>query len=105
MLVFFLACTTTAPPAPVADPEPVVPEQTVTVRVPSDCPHIIIDIISAERSDVTVACFGRYSGRTYLQSHEDVAIGVLVDPTRQDRLLVEFVERSKIQSDTVEADR
>lgn len=96
MLAFLLACATAAPPPPPPEPPSVPHGETVTVRVPSDCPHIIVDIVSGETSDVTVACFDRHSGRTHLQNYEAAPIGVAADPTRQDRLLVEFVERSKL---------
>ncbi len=96
MLAFLLACATAAPPPPPPEPPSVPHGETVTVRVPSDCPHIIVDIVSGGTSDVTVACFDRHSGRTHLQNFEAVPIGVIVDPTREDRLVVEFVERHKL---------
>lgn len=100
MLAFLLACVTAAPPAPKTEPVPEPAGETVTVRVPSDCPHIIVDIVSGTTSDVTVACFDRYSGRTHLENHQAVPIGVAADPARKDRLVVEFVPRDKPPSRT-----
>lgn len=90
MLALLLACATATSPAPVPEPVPEPAGETVTLRVPADCPHIIVDIVSGETSDVTVACFDRHSGRTHLENRQAVPIGVAVDPARQDRLVVEF---------------
>lgn len=99
MLVFLFACATSVPtaptsatvPAPVPDP----PGETMTINVPPDCPHVIVDIVSDDTSDVTVACFDRYSGRTYLESYRAMPIGVFADPVRKDKLVIEFWPRDE----------
>lgn len=99
MILLLLACATGAPseaPTTPTTSSPTVTTETLTVRVPSDCPHILVDVISGSTSNVTVACFDQYSTRTYFENYQSVPIGVAADRTLQDRLVVEFSSRDKL---------
>lgn len=95
MLALFLACATVAPPE-VPTPVPATLGETVTVRVPSDCPHVVVDIASERTSDVTVVCFDRNSNQTHLERRQAAPIGVALGEPRQDRLVLEFVARDDL---------
>lgn len=105
MLALLLACATAVPPVPTLAPEPAPdpPGETVTIRVPPDCSHVIVDIVSNDTSDVTVACFDRHSSRTHLASYQAAPIGVSSDSSRRDRLVVEFAPRDVVPAKTTAA--
>lgn len=83
--VLLVACVTATPPvpvpAPVADP---VPAPTITVVVPSNCSHLILDVNSSHESDLMIACFSG-SERTFFKNERGPPLGM---PTGDGRQLV-----------------
>ena len=66
ILVLLAGCANSAPPIapalpPVAEPSPV---STISVTVPSNCAHLILDVDSSAESSLLIACFDG-SNRTF----------------------------------------
>lgn len=103
VLLSFAGCTNSAPPVVSVVP-PAPPERTLTLSVPRDCPHLMVsDILSTEGgSDVTVACFGPYSDRTYLHTAKGPPVGIENESDTPARLIIEFVSRNEIDDPFVE---
>ncbi|MBI4438128.1 hypothetical protein HY631_04220 [Candidatus Uhrbacteria bacterium] len=89
MITLLLSCATAAPP----EASDGISQETLTVRVPIDCPHLIVDVTSQETSDITVACFDNVLGQTHLERFTSTTLGVACDEAGEDRLVVEFAAR------------
>ena len=66
-LLFFVAlsCDTQPPAKQGTLPSLKAVVNTITIKVPADCSHLIVDVVTHAQTDITVACFSQVS-RTYL---------------------------------------
>lgn len=61
MFPLFLAQLSCDSVAPLTERAPVPQEAVnlISVSVPVDCPHLIVDMVMSDQADITVACFSR----------------------------------------------
>jgi len=76
-----------APPSPVVAPAEipdVVPPAplSLTVMVPADCPHMIVDVDSTDASSLVIACFDG-SNRTFFANQHGPPLGTAESAHRQ----------------------
>ena len=94
LLIFALACPTAPPPAKeVTDPSPDDVVNTITIKVPADCPHLIVDVLTDETADITVAYFSGGT-RTYFAHEEQSLVCVSVDALQEQSLIIQSVTDS-----------
>lgn len=87
-LVIF-SCASPVSVPPVASPAEPTKTDALILVVPADCPHLIVDILSRETSDITIACFNGSSMRTFLDRQTGPPLGTFAaDPNG--RVSVEY---------------
>ncbi len=91
LLLALLACSPPPPPPKVASPLPEEVVNTITIKVPADCPHLIVDVTSDETTDVTAACFVN-NERTYFAHEEAPLFCTADDPSVEEFVKLEYIQ-------------
>lgn len=92
-LVVSLACETdpaVVSEVPLAPPSVVV--NAILVSVPSDCSHLIVDIMMTDQADISVACFDDVT-RTYF-FHEEQPLYCADEGSHETQLSLQYVDDS-----------
>lgn len=91
LILVSLACET--PQAVVSEAPLVLPTEvvnTITIKVPSDCPHLIVDVMTTTHTNMTVACFS-HETRTYF-FHEEQPCCAHDEQPRETQLTLQYVD-------------